>query len=162
MKGLEWRWVSNLSDADFKAMTFLAVKQYHAQSIYWKELGVDWNTPQPKTIHTYMANYVKNAAIKLIVRNKEQIMVGFALLSVEQTDKGMVCHIDEVYIDKPYRGKGIGTATLTRIRRHAERQKIAALTLNVSAANPVRRLYERMGFDPVQVKYQMRLGQWKR
>lgn len=157
MRGIDWRWASNLTDIDFSAMTDLAVKQYHAQSVYWKELGVDWNTPQPKTVHSYMAAYVKNAAIKLIIRDRTKAMIGFGLLSVERTDKGMVCHIDEIFIDEPYRGKGIGKATLTRIKRHAEKQKIVALTLNVSSANPVRRLYERMGFQSVQVKYQMRL-----
>lgn len=157
MKGIDWRWLSNLNETDHSAMTTLAVKQYYAQAAYWKELGVDWNSPQPKTIHSHMANYVKNAAIKLIIRDTKKTMIGFALLSVERTDKGMICHIDEVFIDEPYRGKGIGSATLTRIKRHAEKQKIVALTLNVSSANPVRRLYERMGFQSVQVKYQMRL-----
>lgn len=157
MKGIDWRWLSNLNEADHNAMTALAVKQYYAQATYWEELGVDWNSPQPKTIHSYMANYVKNAAIKLIIRDKTRKMIGFGLLSVERTDKGMICHIDEIFIDEPYRGKGIGTATLIRIKRHAEKQKIVALTLNVSSANPVRRLYERMGFQSVQVKYQMRL-----
>jgi Acetyltransferase (GNAT) family. len=156
MMGIDWRWISNLSDADYSAMTALAVKQYHAQAVYWRELGVDWNTPQPKTVHTFMAAYVKNAAIKVTIKQKG-VMIGFALLSVEQTDKGMVCHIDEVFIDEEHRGKGIGTATLTRIKRHAEKQKIAALTLNVSSINPVRRLYERMGFKSIQVKYQLRL-----
>lgn len=157
MRGIDWRWQSNLSEADFNAMTDLAVKQYHAQSVYWRELGVDWNTPQPKTIHTFMAAYVKNAAIKLIIRDRTKTMIGFGLLSIEQTDKGMVCHIDEIFIDEPYRGKGIGTATLTRIIRHAEKQKASGITLNVSSINPIRRLYERLGFKSVQVKYQLRL-----
>jgi GNAT superfamily N-acetyltransferase len=158
LKGVEWRWLSILNESDFNAMTFLAVKQYHAQSIYWKRLGVDWNTPKPETVHKFMATYVKNAPIKLMIRNADAVMIGFALLSTERTDKGLVCHIDEVFVDEPYRNKGIGKKTLIRIKRHAEKQKIAALTLNVSAANPVRALYERMGFEPVQVKYQMRLG----
>lgn len=158
MKGIDWRWVSNLNDADFKAMTDLAVKQFHTQRVYWRQLGIAYNDPQDKTIHTFMSAYVKNAAIKLIIRDSTQTMIGFALLSVEQTDKGMVCHIDEIFIDEPYRGKGIGRATMLRIKRHAEKQKIVALTLGVNAANPVRRLYERLGFEPIQVKYQLRLS----
>ncbi|QZA70818.1 acetyltransferase [Erwinia phage AH06] len=157
MKGIDWRWVSALNETDFNAMTFLAVKQYYAQSLHWQKLRVDWNTPRPETIHKFMATYVKQAAIKIMIRTKDGVMIGFVLLSLERTDKGQVCHIDEMFIDEAYRNKGIGTKTLIKIKRHAEKQNIAGLTLNVSAANPARGLYERMGFEPVQIKYQMRL-----
>lgn len=50
-----------------------------------------------------------------------------------------------------YRGKGIGTALLTRYLEEAARV-YPAVTLSVSPHNPAMRLYERMGFKTVEVR----------
>jgi ribosomal protein S18 acetylase RimI-like enzyme len=47
-----------------------------------------------------------------------------------------------------YRGRGIGTALLTRLLEVA-RTRYGAVSLSAAEANPARRLYERLGFKVV-------------
>jgi GNAT superfamily N-acetyltransferase len=47
------------------------------------------------------------------------------------------------------RGSGLGTALLARLLADAREQGTAAVSLSVRESNPARRLYERLGFVPV-------------
>lgn len=47
-----------------------------------------------------------------------------------------------------YRGRGIGTALLTRVLSDAE-GSVDAISLSVSLTNPAYRLYRRFGFEPI-------------
>ncbi|WP_324274156.1 GNAT family N-acetyltransferase [Blastococcus brunescens] len=49
-----------------------------------------------------------------------------------------------------YRGAGLGAALLDAAVREARRLSLSALSLSVEAGNPARRLYERVGFAPVE------------
>jgi ribosomal protein S18 acetylase RimI-like enzyme len=50
-----------------------------------------------------------------------------------------------------YRGLGLGTRLMTALIE-AVRETYPALSLSVSADNPARRLYERLGFETVKVE----------
>ncbi len=52
-----------------------------------------------------------------------------------------------IIVDEQYRGKGVGTALLTALMKHAkEKFNIEVLHLEVYEENPARKLYERLGF----------------
>jgi GNAT superfamily N-acetyltransferase len=51
-----------------------------------------------------------------------------------------------------WRGRGVGRRLIDELVRLARDRRIAAISLSVEAANPARRLYERIGFDTVVVE----------
>lgn len=53
--------------------------------------------------------------------------------------------IAQMFVDRPFQRKGIGTEVMKRLLREAT-QLNRAVRLNVVKINPARRLYERMGF----------------
>ena len=69
---------------------------------------------------------------------------GFAHLDEETPEMGIA-------LLPGYRGRGIGTALLGRLIE-AARTSYPALALSVSAHNPAKRLYERLGFEVVEVR----------
>ena len=77
----------------------------------------------------------------------EGVPCGFALLSrtFSQEAGGISVTIEEIYIEPPYRGKGMGTAFFEYLKREvpAMRFRIEVEDYNEGA----KRLYERMGFE---------------
>lgn len=69
---------------------------------------------------------------------------GFAYLEAETPELGIA-------LLPEYRGQGIGTALLEHLLA-AAKGKYPALSLSVSPNNPVVRLYERRGFQVVEVR----------
>lgn len=53
-------------------------------------------------------------------------------------------------VEKPFRGRGIGTELLRRMLLLAADEGVQHLSLSVQRANPARRLYLRMGFETVR------------
>ncbi len=54
----------------------------------------------------------------------------------------------DLAISPEQRNRGIGTSVLQALQRGAERRKVPLL-LSVNYGNPARRLYERLGFQPI-------------
>ena len=77
----------------------------------------------------------------------EGVPCGFALLSrtFSQEAGGISVTVEEIYIEPPYRGKGMGTAFFEYLKREipAMRFRIEVEDYNEGA----KRLYERMGFE---------------
>jgi ribosomal protein S18 acetylase RimI-like enzyme len=71
-------------------------------------------------------------------------------------DKGFAYLDDEtpelaVAVSPEHRGRGVGTALLKRLLSEAS-ALFPAVALSVSPDNPARRLYERLGFETVEVR----------
>lgn len=74
----------------------------------------------------------------------------------EGIDKGFACVDEEtpelaVAVLPGHRGRGVGTALLKRLLAEAS-ALFPAVCLSVSPENPARRLYERMGFETLEVR----------
>lgn len=69
---------------------------------------------------------------------------GFAYLNDETPELA-------VAVSPGHRGRGVGTALMERLLTEAS-GLFPALTLSVSPRNPARRLYERLGFETVEVR----------
>lgn len=56
-------------------------------------------------------------------------------------------NIHDLAVHPDYRNGGVGSTLIESICRHARRQNYCAVTLEVQANNPARRLYARYGFE---------------
>ncbi|MBS0606542.1 MAG: GNAT family N-acetyltransferase [Parachlamydiales bacterium] len=74
---------------------------------------------------------------------------GMANLYIQPYKKLMHTCLFSIIVKENMRGKGIGSALLKQLMKHAkEKFKIEILHLEVYDGNPARRLYERHGFKP--------------
>jgi ribosomal protein S18 acetylase RimI-like enzyme len=69
-------------------------------------------------------------------------------------------HLVDIALLPEAQGKGIGTALLQSLQAEAA-QKALLLSLSVFAANPARRLYERLGFAPTVSQPPYIAMQWR-
>lgn len=95
------------------------------------------------------------AAGGLLVARVNGSLAGFASFSVEQgtleldTDRGMLSNL---YVEPPYRDRGVGTALLEAAERTLAEQGADVMVLEVMAANDAaRRFYRERGYDPFRV-----------
>ena len=63
----------------------------------------------------------------------------------ELVDRGFELFLAGIYIDRRFRGRGLGTAVLQDLQALARTRQLP-LSLRVLKPNPARRLYERLGF----------------
>jgi ribosomal protein S18 acetylase RimI-like enzyme len=79
--------------------------------------------------------------------------VGYALLVPFWSNElgGCVCEVDELYVQAPFRSRGIGRALFTAIEKGAVWEDgPVAIALGVTGSNQrARSLYERLGFKAV-------------
>jgi ribosomal protein S18 acetylase RimI-like enzyme len=62
---------------------------------------------------------------------------------------GCTLYIQDIYVDPPYRGRGMGAALLGCVAALALARGSPVVELAVRADNPARRLYRRVGFQQV-------------
>lgn len=63
-------------------------------------------------------------------------------------------HVSMVYVDKTYRGKGIGLKLMNKIKQWGKEDGMVALSLTVFKSNKAAvKLYEKMGFKYLDVKF---------
>lgn len=92
---------------------------------------------------------IASPSVLLIARNPDQYgpIVGSGTLAVYRTPTGLHAHIEDVIVDREYRGLGIGEALVSQLLLIATEMGLdgVSLTCNPSreAAN---KLYEKMGF----------------
>ncbi|WP_445618992.1 GNAT family N-acetyltransferase [Kushneria sp. Sum13] len=79
----------------------------------------------------------------IIMRNEQR--AGLIAWDVEEG----IHHLRELHLTAPWRGRGIGGEVLIRWIERQEALGATRMRLKVFAENPARRLYERMGFQPM-------------
>jgi len=62
---------------------------------------------------------------------------------------GCTLYVQDIYVDPPWRGRGIGAALLGCVAALAFERGSPVVELTVRADNPARRLYRRIGFQQV-------------
>jgi GNAT superfamily N-acetyltransferase len=75
--------------------------------------------------------------------------VGYIVMSFDYSLEyhGRNAWIDEVFVRRPHRGRGIGTRVLDFFAEQAKQLGIAVIHLEVNHGNPAIELYRRMGFE---------------
>ena len=130
----------------------------------YQSLHVEGQEPFPRDVVTRpeIARYVKDwgrdgdlGFIAVDARSDESIGAVWCRLSSED-DRGFA-YLDEetpelgIALWPEYRGQGIGTALLQKLLE-AAKKLYPAIALSVSPGNPSIRLYERLGFETVDVR----------
>lgn len=80
--------------------------------------------------------------------------IGFALVTLRPNVwfDGPVAIIDELYVDPPSRGRGIGTALMTSVERECRARSAGYVEINVDEGDgDARRFYERLGYRGVDL-----------
>jgi len=75
--------------------------------------------------------------------------VGYIVLSFDYSLEygGKCAWVDEFFVRKEYRGKGVGTKTLEFFAAEAKKMGAKTIHLEVNHGNPAIGLYKRMGFE---------------
>jgi len=84
-------------------------------------------------------------------------LIGYAVICFSFSIElgGRAAFIDELYIEAPARGKGIGTEILRRLKEHMRSHDVVAILLEVDQLNePAKSLYVQLGFS-CRDKYQL-------
>jgi len=103
------------------------------------------------------ANKIRNDYIYLIAsfRSPVQTIVGFAAANLESLDNIFAAkkrlHISAVYTDPNVRRQGIAKQLIQKALDWGRRMNAKEADLNVLVANPSRRLYEHLGFQPHEI-----------
>ncbi len=98
---------------------------------------------------TELAALVRSESSSLVAaRGSDRSIVGLACVSVYRVPSGVRAIIEDVVVDVPARGQGIGESLIRRCLEIAQSKGASAVTLT---SNPGRlaanRLYLRMGFE---------------
>lgn len=105
---------------------------------------------QPELVR-YVTQWMQQPGDLGVVSEIGAVPVGAAWLRCWQQSEPGFGFIDEatpelsISLLPAYRGRGIGTALLSRLLSEAA-QRFDAVSLSVTESNPARRLYERLGF----------------
>ena len=86
--------------------------------------------------------------------DENDAVMGYAFCKIVRSDSvniipSVTIYIDDLCVDKKFRGEGIGQALFSHVRREAETMGCFAVTLNVWEGNDgARAFYECMGMKP--------------
>ena len=104
--------------------------------------------------HSHYQKYHPTASYDVIERGGQ----GIGRLYVERGEREI--NIIEITLLPPYRGAGLGTRLLKELQEEA-RAAGKVLTIFVEKFNPALRLYQRLGFQPVEDKEVYLLMEWR-
>ncbi len=120
--------------------------------------------PYPRDVldHPHISRYVKGwgraGDVGFIAVNSENLQpIGAVWYRLSDGDDKGFAYVDDltpelgVAVSPEHRGRGVGTALLEHLLKDA-RGKCPAISLSVSPNNPAIRLYERLGFETVEIR----------
>ena len=73
--------------------------------------------------------------------------VGYAVMSFDSLEYGRNAWVDEIFIAKEARGKGLGERVMDFVERAAREAGVTAIHLQVNRGNKAIDLYRRRGFE---------------
>jgi GNAT superfamily N-acetyltransferase len=87
-----------------------------------------------------------------VVAEQDGTLIGMAILVERYSPAwvGPLLAIDAVFVTPAHRRRGLGKALLARAAAEALGRGVPFVELMVRTQNPARRLYERVGFEPVR------------
>ena len=100
-----------------------------------KELAVYENAPEEVTVnfnHFVESGFGKNPVWWAFVAEVDGNVVGFALYYIRySTWKGQRLYLEDILVNEPFRGKGIGKLLFDRLIKEAEEKKFSGMVWQV-------------------------------
>ena len=102
-----------------------------------------------KTIEFDPAFLTENRFSHCRVMKDSKKIIGFAALIIYPVPtKGLVARVEDVVVDKKYRGRGLGKRIIKDLIDITKKEKIEILNLTSNPSRiPARKLYESLGFQ---------------
>lgn len=101
--------------------------------------------------------FLANPLTPVFVADNDGVAVGYAFCDIKEQKEShnlrpiKTYYLDDLCVDKNYRGKGIGKALYEHVRLKAKEEGCYHLTLNVWQLNPsALRFYEKLGMKPLK------------
>ena len=124
----------------------LALLEEHRR-LYGSDVVNDRGTH--RQVRRTVSSHVRKGAV--LVAEKEGVLIGFVLLSKARfmlRSARPAGSITDIYVESGQRGRGVGSSLLGAGLAWLRARGYRRVLLNVTAGNPARRLYERVGFLP--------------
>ncbi len=131
----------NITQSDKEVFLTMAQEFYASPAVMHK---IDPN----HFVTTFDAAINKNPYFRVLMIESENHVIGYAVLSFTYSNEagGMVVLIEEVYVDKAHRSKGIGTKLLTFVEKEYptfKRFRLEVTKDNLRAID----LYKKQGYQ---------------
>lgn len=114
---------------------------------YYKEVGMQFDPSKAKKAFRELLQSPSLAKVWLIEADKT--IVGYVVLTLSLSMEffGLTGMIDDLYIAKPFRGRGIGKNVLNQVEEKAKKLRLTSLLLEASERTGAKRFYENSGFS---------------
>ncbi len=97
--------------------------------------------------------------VHFMVAEADDRVLAFARFFFEEKSFGIACELETLVVDEEARGREIGITMITRIEERALSEGATGMRVNVLEVNSdARRFYERLGYEPVAVRYAKKLS----
>ena len=120
---------------------------------YWSALA----TPTEEQLRgVFREALARPEAIRIFVAEYDGAVVAYAntfsFFSVWSMGPGLM--VDDLFVDEPHRGAGIGRLLMGHVRAHAERNGYRRVQLQTEPGNTkAQALYRSLGFEPEDMKF---------
>lgn len=139
-----------------------AVAEDYAQ---WRVLWEGYNSFYAATLEDAITQHTWDRALNPAspvlcrVAQYEGKVVGFALCVLHEGTYHMspVCYLEDFFVDANLRGRGIGHAVLTALRKEAQEKGWAKVYWFTRETNPARKLYDKEAATDDFVRYTMKM-----
>jgi phosphinothricin acetyltransferase len=86
-----------------------------------------------------------------LIVEENKLVVGFGCITIYQTpEHGILARIEDVVVDKDFRGNGFGKMLIEHLIKEAQKRKISKVFLTSNPNRIVaRKMYKQMGFKKV-------------
>lgn len=126
------------------------------QGVYKSICELENDVLEQKAFSRLFDQNLQNKSCHYIIAEEGNKIVGFISLHIQQLlhHCGAVGEVQEFYIDKDYRGKGIGKLLMNEVKRYAADNQVKSLevTSNKKRAENVQ-VYESLGFKLTHNKF---------
>jgi ribosomal protein S18 acetylase RimI-like enzyme len=118
-------------------------------SVFYAEEALDFRETRARTALEHLLSNPAHGIFRFIELDDEPVGYFVLTLGFSLEFGGRFALLDEFYVDREHRGRGIGALALSHIQSSAVELGVAALRLEVDRANQrVLDFYRRAGFTP--------------
>ena len=101
------------------------------------------------TARAFLLDRLKNMEATIFIAYEDEIAIGFTLLynTFSSVSMAPVFILNDLYVDKNVRNKGVGEALLNKAKAHCKEKGFKGLALETAIDNPAQKLYERLDWN---------------